>query len=49
MRRLLFWLLLLSFMNTKSQIIIDNSQPYNIPTYLLDNVLVRSGKVKVMY
>jgi len=45
MGRLLFLLGLLPFINAKSQIVIDNTAPYNTPVFLIDNVLLGGGVI----
>ena len=45
MKKLLLLLSLLFSFNAQSQIIIDNTAPYNTANYLIDNVLLGGGVV----
>ncbi len=45
MKNLLFLVALLSFLNMQSQIVIDNTPPYDSPVSLVDNVLLGGGVV----
>jgi hypothetical protein len=43
MKKLLFLLLSLSVFNAKSQIVVDNTTPYDNPTWLVENILLGGG------
>ena len=43
MKKLIIIFGILSFFNAKSQIVVDNTAPYNAVTYLIDNVLLGGG------
>jgi hypothetical protein len=49
MKKLLFLFSILFVCNAHSQIIIDNSPPYDDPTWLVNNVLLGGGVVEVIY
>ena len=42
-KKLLLFISVFSFFNAQSQIVIDNTAPYNTATYLIDNVLLGGG------
>ena len=44
-KKILFLLVVLTTFKAQSQIIIDNTAPYNTPVYLIDNVLLGGGIV----
>ena len=45
MKKILFLLVVLTTFKAQSQIVIDNTAPYNTATYLIDNVLLGGGVV----
>jgi hypothetical protein len=45
MKKLLFLIIIFPFFNAQSQIVIDNTPPYNSPVFLVDNVLLGGGVV----
>jgi len=45
MKNLLLTISIFSFLNMQSQIVIDNTNPYNSPVFLVDNVLLGGGVV----
>ena len=40
MKKFFLLVSLLSFFNVQSQIVIDNTPPYNTPVFLIDNILL---------
>ena len=40
-KKILFLLVVLTTFKAQSQIIIDNTAPYNTPVYLIDNLLLK--------
>ena len=43
MKKFFLLVSLLSFFNVQSQIVIDNKAAYNIPVFLIDNILLGCG------